>query len=366
MRVLFVLASLAIGGAIAQSAVAQGPVRQGLRRTGEIAVQGTQRVVQGAGQVVQGAGRATVGVAQGAADVTRGVVGGAADVTRGVVQGTARGIGAGVNAITPGLPLQARAGATLSAADQARDARWRFNRHNGEWWYYSPQNSWMYHRNGQWNQFSQDSFQPNSQFGGQYASGYRGVEGDMGYADQGYADQGYGQQNYQGQAYTLHRDSYGREFICDNGRRVYVDSQSGQQYGTAYRGMDGQQYQGQQFEGQQNGMTPTPAIPMDPNAQGSTNLQGSTNIQGQSTQQSTLQGQTSASGQVGQQGQVTAQGQAGAAATTPSTPATSTAPTTPSASDSNAGELAPESPRDVLQNSTRGSLGTVEPGQTAR
>jgi hypothetical protein len=334
-----------MGGAIAQSAVAQGPVRQGLRRTGEIAVQGTQRVVEGAGQVVQGAGQATVGVAQGAADVTRGVVGGAADVTRGVVQGTARGIGAGIDAITPGLPLQARAGATLSAADQARDARWRFNRHNGEWWYYSPENAWMYHRDGQWNRFAQESFQPNPAFAGQYASGYRGVEGDAQYADQGYGGQTY---QTQGQAQALYRDSNGREYICDNGRRVYVDSQGGQQYGTAYRGMEGQEYQGQQFEGQQNGMTPTPAIPTDPNAPAATNIQGSTNLQGQASEQSNLQGQ------------------AGAAATTPSTPATPTAPTTPQASASNAGGLAPESSRDVLQNSAQGSLGTVEPGQTAR
>ena len=95
-------------------------------------------------------------------------------MTRGVV--AARGVVAGVDALTPNIPLQARAGATLQAGDLARDARWRFAQHNGEWWYYSPENAWMYHRDGQWNTFAQDSFQPNPA-AGQYSAGYRGMAG---------------------------------------------------------------------------------------------------------------------------------------------------------------------------------------------
>jgi hypothetical protein len=309
MRVLLIAAmSLALGAPAAEPVNAQGPVRQGLRRTGEVVVDGTGRVIQGAGRVVQGAGRAVGGVAQGAADVTRGVVGGAADVTRGVVQGAARGMARTADALTPNIPLQARAGATLSAADQARDARWRFQQHHGEWWYYTPQNTWMYHRDGRWNSFAQDSFQANPAFAGQYATGYRGVAGGAAYADQN--AQGY--QQAQGPVYTLHRDQYGREFICDSGQRVYFDNQGGRHdYGAGYRGMDGQESPGQQP------MTPTPAIPTDPNAPGSTELQGQT---GAPTQGTTVQ--------------------AGAEATVPATP-------TP-------------------QESGQSDQGAAEPGQTAQ
>jgi hypothetical protein len=321
---------LALGLTVVSTASAQGPVRQGLRRTGEIAAEGTRRVVEGA------------------ADVTRGVVGGAADVTRGVVQGTARGIGATADALTPGVPLQARAGANLSAADAGREARWRFQQHNGEWWYYTPQNQWMYHRDGRWNDFAQDTFQPNAAFAGEYGTGYRGLEQGQP-VDQGYAQQGYAQEGqFQGPVYTLHRDSQGREFICDNGRRVYVNSQpgAGGEYGTGYRGLEGEQ-----FNGEPGPMTPTPAIPTDPdvNAPNASNQPGAA-------------GQTSV-----QAGAATATPSTNAVPTTPSPPTTPSAPATSTpAGASNAGGLSPESPRDVLQSSREGSLGTVEPGQTAQ
>ena len=66
--------------------------------------------------------------------------------------------------------------------------------------------------------------------------------------------------------HTVYRDRNGREYICDNGRRVYIDSQQtfdqGQQHGTGYRGLEGQEYQHDQ-----GSLTPTPAIPADPNAE---------------------------------------------------------------------------------------------------
>lgn len=219
---------------------AQGPIRQGLRATGEAAA-----------NVAQGAADVTRGVVRGTGQAAAGVAQGAADVTRGVVRGTAQGIRAGVNAVTPVLPWQARAGANLQASDAARDARWRFARHNGEWWYYSPENAWMYHRDGDWNTFSQDNFTPNpqfngEQFSGEYAMGYRGDPQAAGqFADQGSGAQG----GFQGPVYQLHHDEYGREFICDNGQRVYFDDGQGQDAATP--------------DQQQAGMTPTPAIPTE-------------------------------------------------------------------------------------------------------
>ena len=268
---------------------AQGPVRRGLRRTGEAVVNGTGAVVQGAGRVVQGTGQAAAGVARGAANATGAVVGGAANATgaviggaanatRAVVGGTARGIAAGVDAITPGVPFEARGGAF--AGDRGPNARWRFQQHNGEWWYYNPQNQWMYHRDGNWNNFAADSFQANpqfagqagmtadqsaqiaggQQFSGQYSSGFRGDQTGQPIDAQG-AQQG-GQ--YQGPAYPLQHDENGREFICDHGQRVYFDN--GQQGGM------NQQDMGAQGMGRPS---PTPAVPTEGGASGpQSELQG--------------------------------------------------------------------------------------------
>jgi len=113
----------------------------------------------------------------------------------------------------------------------------------------------MYHRDGRWNAFTQDNFTPNpalagQQYAGEYGAGYRGVEqGDQ--SAQG-ADAAPMAQA-QGRVYRLQHDPNGREFICDNGQRVYFDqgqaSASGQQQWQAG-------YQ----------PTPTPAMPQDPNA----------------------------------------------------------------------------------------------------
>jgi hypothetical protein len=253
MKAFITMAScLAIGvAAIAHSAQAQGPVRQGLRRTGEIAAEGTRRVVEGA-----------------------------ADVTRGVVRGTAQGLRAGVDALTPATPWQAQAGANLSAADQGRDARWRFQRRNGEWWYYTPEGTWMYHRDGQWNQFAAETFQPQQQpmgqqfadqrYGGEYQSGYRGLDQQAQYGQQGqYAQPGANQP--QGPVHRLYVDRYGREFICENGRRVYVSPTqggvTGQEYGVGYRGMEG-------TEGQKGAqLQPTPAAPEQPGGEHAEHMQ---------------------------------------------------------------------------------------------
>jgi hypothetical protein len=267
MRKYLIAASLAALTLTPAWALAQGPIREGLRATGEAAAQGTRAVVQGTGRVLEGTADATRNVVGGAANATRNVIGGtvdatgrviggAADATRAVVGGTARGLARGVDALTPDLPLQARIGANLSEADRARDARWRFAQHNGEWWYYGPENAWMYHRDGRWNQFEQDTFAANPAFQGEYAAGYRGpeagaaVQGDAQYQNQGQDD---GQYASSGQVYTLRHDADGREYICDNGQRVYFD--------------EGQQGQQEWSADQQAGQpTPTPAIPTEAGA----------------------------------------------------------------------------------------------------
>jgi hypothetical protein len=131
----------------------------------------------------------------------------------------------------------------------------------------------------------------------------------------------------------LYRDRYGREYICENGRRVYVNSQQGQPYGAAYRGMDGQQFQGDpggdqgHVQGDQGNLTPTPAIPTDPNA---------------------------ASGAPA--GQTFPQAQTGAAATGSA-----------AAGSGNSGALPGEAPRDINQSQTHPETGgIIEPGDSAR
>ena len=202
MRRLLTMAVLGIGVAATGTAAAQGPVREGLRRTGEIAVEGTQRAIQGSGQVLQGAAEATRAVGE---------------ATLNAVDSTARGARRGVDAITPDLPIQARADATLAPVEQRRDARWRFARHNNEWWYYGPENRWMYHRNDQWNEFAEDQFQPLPQREQRHAMAYRGVDP----AVQG--EQPIQAEPSQQFAQQIRTDRSGRQYICDNGRPVYLD-----------------------------------------------------------------------------------------------------------------------------------------------
>ncbi len=311
MKMLLATAvGMALGVAVAVPVHAQGPVREGLRGAGEIAVEGTRRVAEGTGQVLRGAGQAAAGVAEGTVDAGRAVIGGAA-----------RGVRAGVDALTPGIPWQARADVNLQSVDRGREARWRFQRHGGEWWYYTPRNAWMYHRDGQWNEFAADSFTPNPNFAGEYATGYRGVDASGQVVDDQYGQAG---AYAQGPAQPLYVDRYGREYICDNGRRVYVNSQQtfdeqGQPYGAAYRGEEGQ-------------LTPTPQIPTEAGAEGQGAVQGQVDAQGQPSAQAT------------------------GTATTPATP------TPPQSGTSGASELPAEAPREINQQSTEPTSGAIEGG----
>jgi hypothetical protein len=44
----------------------------------------------------------------------------------------------------------------------------RMTYYNGQWWYYSPNNSWMYYRNNSWYPYSAEQSTP-------YTTGYRGT-----------------------------------------------------------------------------------------------------------------------------------------------------------------------------------------------
>ena len=205
-RLLTTAALVGISAASVGVTTAQGPVRDGLRRTGEIAVDGTQRVIQGTGQVIEGTGQAVRNVG---------------DATLDAAGATARGVRQGVDAVTPGLPLQARADARLAPAEQRRDAQWRFARHNNEWWYYSPESRWMYHRNGDWNEFAEDRFEPLPATGQptEHSVGYRGV--DDGSQANGPQAGHHGSHNVGAQ--QVRTDRWGRQYICENGRPLYID-----------------------------------------------------------------------------------------------------------------------------------------------
>ncbi len=190
MKILLTTAFLLALG-LGQHASAQGPVRGTLRGVGEAAVQGTRGVVDAAADTTRAAGQATLNAGERTAVVARNIAG-----------ATAQGVRNGAAAITPNIPAEARLNAD---GPVDRNARWRFARHNGEWWYYTPQNAWMYHRNNDWNTFSEDKFQPMSQ---PHTVGYRGQNTAT---DQLSASQ------------PVRIDRYGREFICDNGRPMYLN-----------------------------------------------------------------------------------------------------------------------------------------------
>ena len=148
---------------------------------------------------------------------------------------------------TPSIPAQTTVRSDSNAQVDS-NAQWRFQRQNGEWWYYTPGEDWMYHRNNQWNNYDVSNFQrQGGAYGGnagalQYRSGYRGLADDQAGA------QGYGQNRpYDAQnngnnsqsnsegivasqpSYWLQHDSCGREYICMNGSRVYVGLSTGAQ-----------------------------------------------------------------------------------------------------------------------------------------
>jgi hypothetical protein len=82
--------------------------------------------------------------------------------------------------------LLATAQAGLPAASGAEqkakvdDQQWRFTYHNGEWWYWLPENRWVYWRNDRWNDYNPQTFAYPNNYGttgvpaGRVDGGYSG------------------------------------------------------------------------------------------------------------------------------------------------------------------------------------------------
>ena len=119
----------------------------------------------------------------------------AGEATVGAARATAQGIRAGVDAVTPDVPLEARASGVVD-----RNAAWRRIQHNGDWWYYSPENTWMVYRSNTWIPYSPDTFTPNPQYAGSANDAQQ----------------------------MVFIDSGGRAIACQGGRIVFLD-------GTALR-----------------------------------------------------------------------------------------------------------------------------------
>jgi hypothetical protein len=301
------MVAAAIGAA--DLTLAQGPVREGLRRAGE----------------------ATANVARGVADATVGVA---------QTAGSAVGL-------TPATPYQARGGAGF---DTGRDARWRFAQHNGEWWYYNDNNQWQYHRDGQWQTFSQDQFQPANQqlaqdqqiqHGQQHSAAYRGM-------DQGQMHHGMNQQ--------IRHDHQGRAYICDNGHAVYLEQQQqqqgfNQQHGVARQDLDQQQMNQQAVPGQ-----PTPATPQQP-ADATIQSDAQSSVQGDASLQS-----APSAGQPAASSAVPATPSAGGQISGDGGAEVSIAPAGPVTSSQAQGD--PAAPREINNNPTSQTNGATEnPGR---
>lgn len=61
-----------------------------------------------------------------------------------------------------------------SDGENDRNARWRFVRHNGEWWYYTPDRQWLYYRSGQWHVFDANVPQQQAMSGGERRYSFQG------------------------------------------------------------------------------------------------------------------------------------------------------------------------------------------------
>jgi hypothetical protein len=115
-------------------------------------------------------------------------------------------------------------GARTTAAND-RNAQWRFRQHNGEWWYWTPQNAWMYHRDGQWHDFDQATYT----YPRNWNRGFVPAPG----------------RNYY--------DRYGRPYVNRYGYGYrdygYQDYVPGSRYGTGYRGYDDGGFYGRGYSG---------------------------------------------------------------------------------------------------------------------
>ncbi len=212
-----------------------GPVREGVRRTGEAVADGTRAVVRGSREAVVRTGQAARNAAGATIDAAR------APVDRAVRNEPQANIG--INGAQ--ADVNAQAGPTAVQANADLDA-----------------NQQQLNADGQIQGNLNDpniANDPNRE--DRYESGYRGVDDQNMSADQNAnaagSQQQAGQVDYHGQMYNVRHDRQGREFICVGGCPVYLDNQaSDPQSREAYKLSDEQMQnraaQGdQQFDGQQ-------------------------------------------------------------------------------------------------------------------
>lgn len=72
--------------------------------------------------------------------------------------------------------------AARNAARAADADAWRMVRHNNQWWYYTPQKSWMYYNNNAWSNYDRNTYVPPRSYYrnygyGRQSMGYRGAYG---------------------------------------------------------------------------------------------------------------------------------------------------------------------------------------------
>jgi hypothetical protein len=195
-KTLVMIGCLAVAAAVAwatQLTAQSQPVREGLRRTGEVAAEGTRAAVRGTANAVDRA----------------------ADATRNAVDNTTEAAWARIDRdqrnevqINPDASVEGYN--DINAGTQVGG-----------------------------NQVQGDSPLENETLNSadRYESGYRGAdEGSLPPEPGSNFAQHSGQVEYNGRTYALRHDSQGREFICVCGRPVYFDSgEQGQQTRDAYK-----------------------------------------------------------------------------------------------------------------------------------
>jgi hypothetical protein len=121
---------------------------------------------------------------------------------------------------------QIAAGAGVNVVANDRNARWRFRQHNGEWWYWTPQNTWMIHRGGNWIVYDPATYVVPQTFQRVYVQ--------PGYSNQMYSGDGY---YYSGRRYRSgYAPSYSGGYGYDPYGSRYDSGFRGDAYGSGYGG----------------------------------------------------------------------------------------------------------------------------------
>jgi hypothetical protein len=71
-------------------------------------------------------------------------------------------------------------GASPPAAKGPTPEHWRYAYFNGDWWYWLPENRWVYWRNGQWNEFLSPTAGVSQGAGAARRAGPRGIQTEVG------------------------------------------------------------------------------------------------------------------------------------------------------------------------------------------